>query len=58
MNTVAGTTTSAAERVLGADLAAQLRAQADTDPPLTEDQLDGLQRLFTQSPLKAADTAA
>lgn len=58
MNTIAGTTTSAAERVLGADLAAQLRAQAEEDPALTDDQLDGLQRLFTHAAPKAADTAA
>lgn len=58
MNTVAGTTTSTAERVLGPELAAQLRAQANNDPPLTDDQLDGLQRLFTPAAPKATAEAA
>lgn len=54
----AGTTTGDTERVLGHELAAQLRAQADDDPPLTDDQLDGLQRLFTPATTTAARTAA
>ena len=58
MTDVAGTTSGAAERVLGAALSAELRAQAEDDPPLTDDQLDGLQRLFAQATPKAAAQVA
>lgn len=46
MTAPTGTNTDQAEHVLGRERAAQFRAMANDDPPLTECQLDALQRLF------------